>query len=159
MYRTQKLIIIAACLFSVHNLEEWVSMDWWLRHYPHINPGQLTAGQFGIAVMLVTLLGWLVLVKAYRDERYRRSVLVAFTSLIFLNAFFPHIILAAIMYTYTPGLVTALTLYLPFTCVVGKYLPVLGLPGKRIVEAAVLGPLVGVLATVVAVQMARFFHF
>lgn len=156
MDRTQKLIIAAACLFTLHNAEEWVAMGRWLNRFPQLNPAGLTAAQFGVAAALITFLGWAVLAVACRYERYRCQIIVAFTAIFGVNAFVPHIAVALMLRTYTPGLLTAAIAYIPFTVIAGRAIPSCGLTRIQIIESSAIGLSIGALATLVSLQISRY---
>jgi len=104
-------------VFAIHNFEESLSMaEWSNRASLSLHP-TVTTLQFAIAVSLFTLLGFLVifLLPRLTAGRVYQAVICAFAGMLWLNVFFPHLLGALYLRSYTPGLVSALVLNLPLS--------------------------------------------
>lgn len=109
------LIKILPFAFTLHNIEEaWPICN----SEPVIrSPFVVDPVQFIIAVSLFTVLGFVLVFgeKFYPTNRNYQYAVTGFSGMLFLNSFFPHILLAIIFRSYMPGLITAIVLLLPLT--------------------------------------------
>jgi len=108
-------ISLLPILFMLHNIEEVIAIHFmndihFLSAIHHIS-------QFIIAVLLFTILGFIVVFwkSIYKTNTQYQYIVLGFTGMLFLNSFFPHILSAIYFRRYTPGLITAFFLILPFT--------------------------------------------
>lgn len=112
-----KIIRYLPFAFMAHNIEEAVAIGNTknLIFNAHIN-----TTQFVIATSLFTILGFALVFgkKMYRNERSYEYAITGFSGMLFLNAFFPHILSAVYFRTYTPGVITAVALILPLTSII-----------------------------------------
>jgi hypothetical protein len=102
-------------VFALHNFEEaWAICN---TGKFELNKFVVSSNQFIIAVSLFTILGFVLVFgkKLYRDQKYYQYTILGFTGMLFLNAFFPHILSVIYFRTYMPGSITALTLILSAT--------------------------------------------
>lgn len=103
-------------VFALHNAEE----AWTINRYPnqaiplHDN---VAPAQFIVAVLLFTILGFVLVFgkKIYPSNKSYQYAVTGFSGMLFLNSFFPHILSAIILRSYTPGLISATVLLLPLT--------------------------------------------
>ncbi|MDR0748051.1 MAG: HXXEE domain-containing protein [Tannerellaceae bacterium] len=101
--------------FALHNFEEaWAICK--AGKFEH-NPFVVSSNQFIIAVALFTVLGFVLVFgkKLYRNQQYYQFSTTGFAGMLFLNAFFPHILATIYFRAYMPGFITALLLILPLT--------------------------------------------
>jgi hypothetical protein len=112
-----KIIRYLPFAFMAHNIEEAVAIGNTknLIFNAHIN-----TTQFVIATSLFTILGFALVFgkKKYRSQRSYEYAITGFSGMLFLNAFFPHILSAVYFGTYTPGVITAVALILPLTTII-----------------------------------------
>lgn len=80
---------------------------------------KVTTRQFAIAVTFLTLGSILITYLGTRNpDNYLGAILVlAIQAILFVNAFVPHIVMTAKMRLYSPGLVTAVLINIPFTII------------------------------------------
>lgn len=99
-------------LFALHNLEEWLALQTFLprlmqeapgfaRHLPNVR-------QYGVALMIVTMIP---LVFAILRQRF---LLVVAQTVVAINVA-THVVSAIVFRGYTPGVLTAVCLNLPFS--------------------------------------------
>lgn len=106
--------------FALHNLEEGLTMPNYLQKAPDMVPIALTGEQFWFALTLFTVLGCVVgyCKCLFKNLNQHIAFLVAFAGILFLNVFFPHVLVSLLSGKYTPGLITALTINLPLSYVI-----------------------------------------
>lgn len=104
--------------FMAHNIEEAVAIG--NTKNLIFNVHNANTKQFVIATSLFTILGFVIVFgkKMYRNQRSYEYAITGFSGMLFLNAFFPHILSAVYFRTYTPGVVTAVALILPLTTII-----------------------------------------
>ncbi len=112
---TSKIIKIVPFAFAVHNIEEaWAFCN---TSQTNQNPFVANATQFIIAVSLFTILGFVLVFgkKLYKNEKHYQYAITGFSGMLFLNVFFPHVLSAVYLQSYSPGLISAVILILPLT--------------------------------------------
>ena len=111
------LITLLPFAFALHNLEEILSMEKYTNSIPSGLHKPVTTRQFGIAVALFTLLGFLVvfLKSYYPSEKIYYFFISGFSGMLLLNVFIPHLIATIYYKKYSPGIITALIINLPLT--------------------------------------------
>jgi hypothetical protein len=113
----ERLLWLVPVFFTLHNLEEAPFMEGWSQRLPlKIHP-TVSTRQFVIAVTILTLAGFLLTyfgVEVLADRTGYLIVLGIQTILLF-NAFVPHIAATIRFRMYSPGVVTAILLTLPFS--------------------------------------------
>jgi len=104
--------------FMAHNIEESVAIG--NTENPIFNAHIANTTQFVIATSLFTILGFALVFgkKMYRNQRSYEYAIIGFSGMLFLNAFFPHILSAVYFGTYTSGVITAVALILPLTTII-----------------------------------------
>ena len=102
--------------FILHNLEEAISIC----SYPVQSPISFikpaSCNQFLWAVSIITLLVVILFIAAMRTKKPVVYLLIstAIASALVLNVIVPHFLVAIYTFNYTPGLITAVSLNLPF---------------------------------------------
>lgn len=144
--------------FMVHNIEEAIAVGnttnpIFKAHIDNIN-------QFIIAVLLFTILGFIVVYgkKLYKNQRYYEYAVTGFSGMLFLNAFFPHILSSVYFRTYTPGLITVVVLILPITSIIlWKTYQMKIFSAKQFPIAIISGGIVGILLVAVFLGIGYLF--
>jgi len=112
-----RLLWLVPIFFMFHNLEEAPFMESWSKRLPlKIHP-TVSTRQFVIAVTFLTLAGFLV---TYFGVEYLANqtgylIVLGIQAILLFNAFVPHIASTIRFRMYSPGVVTALLLTLPFS--------------------------------------------
>lgn len=129
----KKAIFFLPIAFSIHNLEEVLTVGNLQivtnKHFHH------TDAQFQIAVLLFSIVGFMVvfLRNLYTSEDAYLRVIVWFAGMILLNVFIPHLLIAIITRSYTPGLASAILINLPLvTTILKKIKKIEKIPTKRL---------------------------
>ena len=108
---------LVSVFFMLHNLEEAPFMESWSKRLPlKIHP-TVSMRQFVIAVTFLTLGGFLV---TYHGVEYLANptgylIVLGIQVVLFFNAFIPHIASTLWFRIYSPGVVTAIAITLPFS--------------------------------------------
>lgn len=114
------LLYLLPFVFTVHNVEEVLSMEKWTRSNktPLFKP--VSTLQFGIAVSIFSLLGFLLIFgkPMFPSERIYLEISIGFSGMLLLNVFFPHLLASINFRKYAPGVITALIINLPFSLLV-----------------------------------------
>lgn len=94
--------------FMVHNIEEAVGMEAWIKSIPFCNYLSVTTAQFIIAAGLFTALGFILVFakKWYSSGPQFTFATTGFAGMLFLNVFFPHLIATLIFGKYAPGVIS-----------------------------------------------------
>jgi hypothetical protein len=112
-----RLLWLVPIFFALHNLEEAPFMENWSKRLPlKIHP-TVSTRQFVIAVTFLTLGGFLV---AYFGLEYLADqtgylIVLGIQAILLVNAFVPHIASTIRFRMYSPGVVTAILITLPFS--------------------------------------------
>jgi hypothetical protein len=112
-----RLLWLVPVFFTLHNIEEVPFMENWSKRLPlKIHP-RITTRQFVIAVTFLTLAGFLVTYIASESLHNRTDYLfvLGIQAILLFNAFVPHITSTIGFRMYSPGVVTAVILTLPFS--------------------------------------------
>jgi len=113
----RQLLWLVPVFFMLHNLEEAPFMEGWSKRLPlKIHPAVSTR-QFVIAVTFLTLAGFLL---TYFGVEYLANqtgylIVLGIQVILLFNAFIPHITATVRFRMYSPGVVTAILLTLPFS--------------------------------------------
>ena len=122
-YEQLRWWLLPACV--VHNFEEWLM---WSRCWPacfEVIGGVVPAAQFligeqswgnvakGLLLATIASVGVIVFGAAGHRSRFKDWCIFWLVSVYLANVFFPHVILSIDSVSYTPGVVTAVTLVLP----------------------------------------------
>lgn len=110
------LFLLVPILFIVHNFEETLTMAEWSQKVPEFIHPAVTSVQFSVAVIVLSVIGIMVtvLAKYMFAGKYFVNIMCGFSAILFMNAFFPHIIASIYFKMYAPGVLTSIFLYLPF---------------------------------------------
>jgi Protein of unknown function with HXXEE motif len=115
-----KLLWLVPIFITIHNLEEALFMPAFLQRRNDSMPQSLrdllppiTYGQFLIALFIVTAVPYLI--RWFGSERGVAIHLLLGLQVVMLLNVLAHVMMAAVMGGYAPGLVTALTINLPFS--------------------------------------------
>ena len=112
-----QLLWLVPVFFTLHNLEEAPFMAGWSKRLPiQVHP-TVTTRQFTIAVIFLTISGFLI---TYYGVGYLHNptgylLVLGIQMILFFNAFLPHIGTTIRFRMYSPGIVTAVLITLPFS--------------------------------------------
>jgi len=112
----RRIIILSGILFTIHNIDE----IWGLNKLksPTISlPFALPDTHHIIwAIVLITIIAWIIICYLLfnNSPQKQRLFLTGITAMFLGNAIMPHILLSIWLKQLTPGVCTALLLYLPF---------------------------------------------
>lgn len=112
-----RLLWLVPVFFALHNLEEAPFMEGWSKRLPlRIHP-IVTTRQFTLAVTILTLAGFLLtyLGVEYLNNQTGYFWVLGIQAILLFNAFIPHIAATIRFRMYSPGVVTAVLLTLPFS--------------------------------------------
>jgi hypothetical protein len=112
-----RLLWLVPIFFMLHNIEEAPFMESWSKHLPlKIHP-TVSTRQFVIAVIFLTLAGFLItyLGIEYFANRTGDFIVLAVQAILLFNAFIPHIAFTIRFRMYSPGVITATLITLPFS--------------------------------------------
>ncbi|HSL43865.1 MAG TPA: HXXEE domain-containing protein [Anaerolineales bacterium] len=112
-----RLLWLVPIFLAIHNVEEAPFMEGWSRRLPMKIPLTITTRQFVIAVTFLTLAGF---VATYFGVEYLANqmgylIVLGIQAIMLFNAFIPHIATTIRFRMYSPGLITAILLTLPFS--------------------------------------------
>jgi Protein of unknown function with HXXEE motif len=112
-----RLLWLIPIFFALHNMEEAPFMAGWSQRLPvKIHP-TVSTRQFVIAVTFLTLAGFLA--TYYGVEKLHNStgylLVLGIQVILFFNAFVPHIAATIRFRMYSPGVITATLITLPFS--------------------------------------------
>ena len=113
----ERLLWFVPVLLAIHNFEEAPFMENWSRRLPIKLPFAITTRQFVIAVTFLTIAGFLVTFYAlkYLESQTAYLLILGIQAIMLFNAFVPHIATTIRFRMYSPGLVTAILLIVPFS--------------------------------------------
>lgn len=153
-----KIILLTPLLFAIHNFEEALGMGKWIESNPDFMLIRVSANQFLLALMMLTLIGFIFTIYAllWNNGESFNCLMNGFVGLMFLNAFFPHIIGTLLLKQYTPGTLTSLTIYLPLGIYVfykNLYQEKIG--KNKFLVSIVLGCLIGVVLTITLLGLGK----
>ncbi len=105
--------------FAFHNVEEVPFMAKWTEKLDSPMHPKVTTRQFAIAVILLTLGSIIITYLGTRSPENHLGIMLilAIQAILFVNAFVPHIVMTVKMKMYSPGLVTAVFINIPFTII------------------------------------------
>ena len=114
----KKQLLLAGCLFTLHNLEEAIGFSRFV--YPPNLPlaiVPIAANTMIPAIGIITGIAWALILWANSqpDDTNRKNLLLILVSVFLVNAFFPHIVGTIILRRYFPAVITAIVLYLPYS--------------------------------------------
>ena len=112
-----RLLWLVPIFFMLHNLEEAPFMEGWSKRLPlKIHP-TVSTRQFVSAVTFITIAGFLL---TYFGVEYLANqtgylIVLGIQIILFFNAFVPHIASTILFRMYSPGVITAVLITLPFS--------------------------------------------
>lgn len=112
-----RLLWLVPVFFALHNLEEAPFMEGWSKRLPlKIHPN-VTTRQFVIAVTVLTVAGFLLtyISLGYLQPAIGYLLVLEIQMILLFNAFIPHIGSTIRFRMYSPGVVTAIVITLPFS--------------------------------------------
>lgn len=112
-----RLLWLVPIFFAIHNLEEAPFMESWSQRLPMKLPMTITTRQFVIAVTFLTLGGFLLTYIAleYLANPTGYWIVLGIQAAMLFNAFIPHIAMTIRFRMYSPGVITAVLIMLPFS--------------------------------------------
>jgi hypothetical protein len=111
------LLWLVPVFFMLHNLEEAPSMESWNKRLPvKIHP-TVSTRQFVVAVTFLTLVGFLLTYAslAWLPTSIGYLIILSMQAVLLVNAFVPHLVTTIRFRLYSPGVVTAMLITLPFS--------------------------------------------
>jgi len=112
-----RLLWLVPIFFMLHNMEEAPFMESWSRRLPLKIHSGVSTRQFVIAVTFLTLSGFLA---TYFGVEYLHNstgylMVMGIQTVLLFNAFVPHITSPVRFRMFSPGVVTAIVITLPFS--------------------------------------------
>ncbi|HEU4744273.1 MAG TPA: HXXEE domain-containing protein [Anaerolineales bacterium] len=113
----ERLLWLVPVFLTIHNMEEAPFMESWYKRLPLKLPLAITKRQFMIAVIFITLAGFVVTYFGveYLANRTGYLIVLGMQAMLLFNAFVPHIATTIRFRMYSPGVVTAMLIMLPFS--------------------------------------------
>jgi hypothetical protein len=112
-----RLLWLVPFILTIHNIEEAPFMEGWSKRLPlKIHP-TVSTRQFVIAVIFLTLAGFLVtyLGVEYFADRTGYVIVLGIQAILLFNVFVPHLATTIRFRMYSPGVITAILITLPFS--------------------------------------------
>jgi hypothetical protein len=112
-----RLLWLVPIILTIHNIEEAPFMEGWSKRLPlKIHP-TVTTRQFMIAVTFLTLAGFLI---TYFGVEYLANqtgylIVLGIQAILLFNTFVPHLATTIRFRMYSPGVITAILIILPFS--------------------------------------------
>jgi hypothetical protein len=112
-----RLLWLVPIFFAIHNLEEAPGMERWSKRLPLKVHPTVTTRQFVIAVTFLTLAGFLLTYFAleFMESPSSYLLILGIQAILLFNAFIPHIGTTIRFRMYSPGVITAVVITLPFS--------------------------------------------
>ena len=112
-----RLLWLVPIFLTIHNIEEAPFMESWSKRLPVKLPLTLTTRQFVIAVTVLTIAGFMItyLGVEYLANQTGYLLVLGMQALLLFNAFVPHIATTIRFRMYSPGVITAVLIMLPFS--------------------------------------------
>lgn len=112
-----QLLWLVPVFFTLHNLEEAPFMEGWSKRLPLKVHPTVSTRQFVIAVTFLTLAGFLLTYLGVESLASPTGYLLVLgiQAILLFNAFVPHIATTIRFRMYSPGVVTAILITLPFS--------------------------------------------
>ena len=147
--------------FLLHNIEEAILMEHWIKKSPIKISFSITTNQFLVAVALFTVMGFIVVFakKAYKNEVQFFILIAGFSGVLLLNVFFPHLVAAVVFRMYVPGLITAILINLPLTIYILWYIyKASKFSIKRMVFTIIGGGIIGIVLAYLFLLIGKIFY-
>ena len=112
-----RLLWLVPIFLTIHNLEEAPFMEGWYKRLPMKIPVTITTRQFAVAVTIITIAGFIL---TYFGVEYVANqtgylLVLGMQAILAFNAFVPHIASTIRFRMYSPGVITATLIMLPFS--------------------------------------------
>ncbi|MGB5555166.1 MAG: HXXEE domain-containing protein [Flavobacteriaceae bacterium] len=156
------LIWMLPFAFALHNLEEIFGMEKWTKSIPSFIHKPVTTRQFGVAVTLFTVLGFVIVFAKgfYQTEKQYHFAIAAFAGMLWLNVFLPHLFATLYLKKYAPGVITGLVLNLPLaTLILLKMDTNALLTLKELFFAIMIGGIIGIALAGLFLKIGRVLGF
>ena len=113
----ERLLWLVPIFLTIHNLEEAPFMESWYKRLPVKIPFTITTRQFVIAVTFITIAGFILTYVGveYLANPAGYSLVLGMQAILLLNAFIPHIATTIRFRMYSPGVITAVLVLIPFS--------------------------------------------
>jgi hypothetical protein len=154
------LIYLLPFAFTIHNIEEFCGMEKWTKSIPSYIHKPVTTKQFGIAVLIFSISGFVVCFTkgVYSTEEYYFNIIAGFAGMILLNVFMPHLLATIYLKKYSPGIITGLVINLPLTALIlvslnQSYI----LSIKQIVICTITGGIIGAFLAYTFLEIGKYF--
>lgn len=111
------MLWLVPVFFMLHNMEEAPFMEQWSKRLPiKIHP-TVTTSQFVIAVVFLTVTGFIVTFASltWLPTSTGYLLILSMQAVLFVNAFVPHLLATLRFRLYSPGVVTAVLITIPFS--------------------------------------------
>jgi hypothetical protein len=112
-----RLLWLVPIVLTIHNIEEAPFMEGWSKRLPLNVHQTVSTRQFVIAVTFLTLAGFLVtyLGAGYLANQTGYLMVLGIQAILLFNVFVPHIATTIRFRMYSPGVITAILITLPFS--------------------------------------------
>lgn len=112
-----RLLWLVPIFLTIHNIEEAPLMESWYKRLPMKLPLTITTRQFVIAVTFITIAGFIItyLGVEYFANQTGYLLVLGMQAILAFNAFVPHIATTIRFRMYSPGVITAVLIMLPFS--------------------------------------------
>ena len=112
-----RLLWLVPIFLTLHNLEEAPLMESWYKRLPIKLPLTITTRQFVIAVTFITIAGFIItyIGVEYLANQTGYLLVLGMQIILAFNAFVPHIATTIRFRMYSPGVITAVLIMLPFS--------------------------------------------
>jgi hypothetical protein len=112
-----RLLWLVPIILTIHNIEEAPFMEGWSKRLPlKIHP-TVTTRQFVTAVTFLTLAGFLITCFGveYLANQAGYLIVLGIQAILLFNTFVPHLATTIRFRMYSPGVITAMLITLPFS--------------------------------------------
>jgi hypothetical protein len=111
------LLWLVPVFFTLHNIEEAPFMAKWSKRLPVKFHSSLTTPQFVVAVTFLTLVSYILTYAslAWLPASPGYLIILGMQMILFVNAFVPHLATTIRFRLYSPGVVTAVLITVPFS--------------------------------------------
>ncbi|HEX6034012.1 MAG TPA: HXXEE domain-containing protein [Anaerolineales bacterium] len=112
-----RMLWLVPVFLTIHNMEEAPFMEKWYEHLPMKLPFTVTTRQFAIAVTFITIAGFVVTYVGveYLANQAGHLIVLGMQAILLFNAFVPHIVTTIRFRMYSPGVISAVLIMLPFS--------------------------------------------
>lgn len=156
----ENVLWLVPVFFALHNLEEAPFMERWSKRLPFKVPVNYSTRQFVIAVIILSVGGFLItywgVERLHNEAGY--LLVMGIQAILFFNAFIPHIGSTLLFRMYSPGVVTATLITVPFSIYLcQRALAENMVTWKQVWILLAVAPFAMVLFAVIALQLGKVF--